>query len=428
MQLKSPVSDAEDMTLALQKLGYRIIGGKAVTNASREQMTTAAEQFTVAARNAEAAVFYFSGHGIQVGEDNYLLPTDTPELKGLSMLKNRGVLLRDSVMVALEEVGASSKVIILDCCRDNPFAAQLDAALNQIGKSVKTKSLGEITGYGSGFYLAFATSPGQTAADGNGARNSPFTAAMLKTLPGSAGKDIDFFFRDVKAILPEDQVSWTNHSLKASFTFASSAIGSFPNAPLVNRAESGAGADSAMAADLARMKAELEELRIRSVAPVVQTQPPAPAVPDLPGNGFFDLNELFSVSPYSKYNKYSKGRILSRAQELLRREGFYSSAPDGSPGRSTQQALIEWQRKNQVTVTGRLSPDTLVSMRLSNLPPESEPEVRRPRPQTPKVAKVKPQPAPAAAPAPVAAPVAAPPKPSEMSADEFLRRARELEN
>jgi len=231
MQLTSPAHDAADVAAALQKLGYTLVGGTAVVDATREQITAATEQFATAARGAEAAVFYFSGHGIQVGEDNYLLPSDTPKLTGLSMLKNRAVLLRDSVMVALEEAGAASKVIILDCCRDNPFSAQLETALAQVGKSVKTKSVGEITGYGPGFYLAFATSPGSTAADGNGERNSPFTTAFLKALPGGAGKDIDFFFRDVKALLPDDQVSWTNHSIKGSFALIPLAA-SAPTAPV----------------------------------------------------------------------------------------------------------------------------------------------------------------------------------------------------
>lgn len=218
MQLTSPVDDATDVASALKALGYTLVTGKAVTDGTRETITSVTEKFATAAKGAEAAVFYYSGHGVQVGDDNYLLPTDTPKLNGISMLKNRGVLLRDSVMVALEEAGAKNKIIILDCCRDNPFSAQLEAALSQVGKSIKTKSVGEITGYGPGFYLAFATSPGQTAADGNGARNSPFTAAMLRTLPTSASKDIDFFFRDVKSILPDDQVSWTNHSIKGSFS------------------------------------------------------------------------------------------------------------------------------------------------------------------------------------------------------------------
>ncbi len=271
MQLTSPAADANDVAGALQKLGYRIIGGNALINARREAMTTAAEQFAAAAKSAEAAVFYFSGHGIQVGEDNYLLPTDTPKLTGLSMLKNRGVLLRDSVMVALEEAGAASKVIILDCCRDNPFSAQLDAAIAQVGKSLRTKSVGEISGYGPGFYLAFATSPGSSALDGNGARNSPFTAALLKTLPGSANKDIDFFFRDVKASLPKDQVSWTNHSLQVSFTLG-------PGGALAStggmKAGNGGGSEAVAALEEERKKMEMAKLTLPA-APV----PSAAATP-----------------------------------------------------------------------------------------------------------------------------------------------------
>lgn len=220
MQLTSPRYDALDVAAALQAIGYTLVTGSALVDADRSTLTAATEQFAKAARDSEAAVFYFSGHGLQIGDDNYILPSDTPHLTGLSVLKNRAVQIRDSVMVALEEVNAQNKILILDCCRSNPFSAQLEAAMNQIGKNIKTTGLGEITGYGPGFYLAFATSPGQTAADGNGARNSPFTAALLKAMPGSAAKDIDFFFRDVKALLPSDQISWTNHSIKSEFSLA----------------------------------------------------------------------------------------------------------------------------------------------------------------------------------------------------------------
>jgi formylglycine-generating enzyme required for sulfatase activity len=270
-QLQSPVADAADVAAALKKLGYRIIGDKPLANGTRDQMATAAEQFAAAARSAEAAVFYYSGHGIQVGEDNYLLPTDTPELTALSILKNRCILLRNTVMVGLEEAGAGNKVIILDCCRNNPFSAQLDAAMAQVGKSVKTKSVGEMTGYGPGFYLAFATSPGSTALDGNGSRNSPFTGAMLKVLETKSGEDIDFFFREVKKSLPRDQVSWTNHSLQSGFALGFSASG--------RPAEEGALMAERMRLEEERRKLEEERKRFEmaKLTPPggVSTTPPA---------------------------------------------------------------------------------------------------------------------------------------------------------
>jgi formylglycine-generating enzyme required for sulfatase activity len=235
LQLTSPMADAADVAAQLKGLGYTVITGGAVINAPRQTMISATETFVAKAHGADAAIFYYSGHGIQIGDENFLMARDTPALTSYASLRNHNVSLRESVMSALEETGVPTKVIILDCCRDNPFSTQLERALNQLGKSVKTKGLGEISGYGSGFYLAFATSPGSQALDGNGARNSPFTAAMLKTLPGSANKDIDFFFRDVKRLLGRDQVSWTNHSLSADFSLAtlttSGAPPSLPSLP-----------------------------------------------------------------------------------------------------------------------------------------------------------------------------------------------------
>ncbi len=228
MQLISPETDSADVADALKAMGYTLVGGGAVKDPTREEFATAAERFASAARGAEAAIFYYSGHGIQVGEDNYLLPVDTPTITGISQLKNRAVQLRDSFMVALEEAKVPTKVLVLDCCRDNPFASQLEAVMAQVGKSIKTKSVGEITGYGPGFYMAFATSPGQTALDGNGRRNSPFTTAFLKSLETSSGKDIDLFFRDVKKVMPADQVSWTNSSLTDEFALQLKSVVQMP--------------------------------------------------------------------------------------------------------------------------------------------------------------------------------------------------------
>jgi uncharacterized caspase-like protein len=219
MQLVSPAADSADVAAALKAMGYEIVGGgRSKTRPARSSPPQPSG--LPVQRGAEAAVFYYSGHGIQVGEDNYLLPVDTPKITGISQLKNRAVQLRDSFMVALEEAKVPTKVVVWDCCRDNPFASQLEAVMAQVGKSIKTKSVGEITGYGPGFYLAFATSPGQAALDGNGRRNSPFTTAFLRTLETSSGKDIDLFFLDVKKVMPADQVSWTNSSLTDEFALA----------------------------------------------------------------------------------------------------------------------------------------------------------------------------------------------------------------
>lgn len=186
---------------------------------------------------------------------------------------------------------------------------------------MKTKSLGskpettgDSRGYGPGFYLAFATSPGATAADGNGARNSLFTAAMLKALPGSAGKDIDFYFRDVKALLPNDQVSWTEHSITGSFALVPERLGSVP--PI--------GAKG----------------------------------------GFYRIDDLFDHTRYESYNVRSRTAILQKAQRKLKDAGIYADNVDGAAGPATGAAIRSWQGRHGLPVSGQLDEETLKSMGL----------------------------------------------------------------
>lgn len=348
MQLTSPVADASDVAAAVKALGYTIVTGSAVKDASRDGILTSIEAFIQAAKGAEAAVFYFSGHGVQVGEDNYLLASDTPKLTGMSVLKGRAVLLRDLVMVGLEEAGAKNKAIILDCCRDNPFAAQLDTALASVGKSIKTKSVGEISGYGPGFYLAFATSPGLVASDGNGRRNSPFTAALLKSLPGGAGKDIELFFRDVKMLLGDEQVSWTNNSLRTTFTLARVTVAKedAKSAPEMSQAEIKRQIAEGVAAELARRQAMTPSVTLSTPEPKAG----ATMTVELPGGekmtfcycppGTFTMG-----SPTSEQDRKSDERQIS----VRIKSGFWLAKTE-----CTQGQWVAVMGSNPSTVTGCL--------------------------------------------------------------------------
>ena len=218
-QLTSPRADATDVAKQLRDIGFTVL--EPVLDGTRETIIAAKARFLEQAKDAQIALFYFSGHGFQVGEENFLIPSDMPRITSYTVLKDNALLLRDSLMVGLEEAGAQTKVIVLDCCRDNPFAAQLEKALSGTNKSLRTKGgTGEISGYGAGFYLAFATSPGTSADDGNGQRNSPFTSALLTHLKDKAGENIRDLFDEVKETVREtsgeEQVPWTNDSLSKS--------------------------------------------------------------------------------------------------------------------------------------------------------------------------------------------------------------------
>jgi formylglycine-generating enzyme required for sulfatase activity len=220
-QLMSPAKDSEDVASALKLMGYRLIGGGAMNDLGRDKLKSALKRLAMEAKNAEAAVFYFSGHGVQIGGENYILPIDTKPVQQADQLRAKAISVRESVLVELEASRVETKVVVLDCCRDNPFSAQGDANLPSSER--RGKSFVEMRGYGPGFYLAFSTSPGGEAFDGNGSRNSPFTESFLENLGKSADKDIDLFFRDVKRQMPADQVSWTSSSLKKEFSLSLSA-------------------------------------------------------------------------------------------------------------------------------------------------------------------------------------------------------------
>ncbi|MGV3660429.1 MAG: caspase family protein [Prosthecobacter sp.] len=429
-QLTSPVNDARDVAAALQKIGYSLVSGGAVTETSRDALVSATEEFAVEARGAEAAVFYFSGHGVQVGEDNYLLPGDMPKLSGPSILDNRAVLLRSSVMVALEGADVKTKVVILDCCRDNPFAARLESTRIAQGKGIRTKSLGEITGYGPGFYLAFATSPGQTAADGNGQRNSTFTAAFLRALPVKAGEDIDFFFRHVKSLLPRDQVSWTNHSITERFVLAPEVAARVPTesppaAPVVvgpAPVVAPPPPPRTMASALATSRDEL---------PADAPPPPVTRITTLSvpsAKAAERLERLFSISPYADYDIRQQGEILKLVQEKLAESEFDPGSPDGVPGDRSQAALNSWQRRHNLHTTTKIDHETLNRMGLMGIARVTYPAAPAPVVAPPSNPPVTRQPSP-----PATAPVRTMPRPPasngnrDMSIEEFERRAKALQ-
>jgi formylglycine-generating enzyme required for sulfatase activity len=210
-QLMSPVADCQDVSEELRRIGYRLIGGGPLLQPSREALGAAVKKLSEEAKSAECVTFYFSGHGMEIGDDVYMIPNDMPMIRSPAQVSEGSLSLVQTVMAGLVESGVETKVLILDCCRDNPFEGGVPRPSGLADGSSKR-------GYGRGFYVAYATSPGAEAFDGNGARNSPFTESFVGCLRTIADKDVDLFFRDVKRRMPPDQVSWTKSSLDKEFS------------------------------------------------------------------------------------------------------------------------------------------------------------------------------------------------------------------
>jgi Caspase domain len=184
--LPNPANDADDMASALKKVGFEVV---AIKNVDKRSLEKAMADFGRLAQDADAALVYYAGHGIQYQGLNYLMPVDARLEDEYSV--NYELTRIDDVLFALSKA-RGVKILILDACRNNPLAERLSSR----GKRdfVQTRGLARIEAP-RGMVVAFATQSDQIAADGTG-RNSPFTGALLKEIE-APGIEIATVFRRV---------------------------------------------------------------------------------------------------------------------------------------------------------------------------------------------------------------------------------------
>ena len=207
--LPNPPIDAKSMAAALRNVGFEVVEG---TNLTRDRMTEKLLDFGKKAEGADVALFFYAGHGIAVNGTNYLVPVDS-DLKSEMDVKLGGAI---NVDVTLEQTMGDAKVklVFLDACRDNPFAAKIRSA--KATRSVNVQSgLAEMKS-GEGTLIAFATGPGQTALDGDAGANSPFTRALLANVT-QPGVEIQQAMTKVRAQVNEEtqkgQLPWGHTNL-----------------------------------------------------------------------------------------------------------------------------------------------------------------------------------------------------------------------
>jgi len=212
--LPNPKADAALMARTLRDSGFTVIEGSDVDKA---KMSALIDQFTEAAYEADVALVYYAGHGLQVDGHNYLIPVDA-QLEKAAQLQTRTIAV-DNLLSALPQDPAVS-IIILDACRDNPLARTLARALpasrsQSMGAGLAAvQANGQSKGSG-GLLIAYATDPGAVAYDGNDV-NSPYTAALARHLT-TPGLEIQSALTRVRAEVSEAtkgaQRPWHNASL-----------------------------------------------------------------------------------------------------------------------------------------------------------------------------------------------------------------------
>ena len=212
--LPNPRNDATDMAVILRKLGFDVIDGH---DLDRRDMENKIREFSRKIENADLALFYYAGHGLQVTGKNYLVPID-------AKLEREGDLSFEAidVDVVLQQLenGPRANLVFLDACRNNPLARNFARSLG-IRSAAVGMGLASIQG-GIGTMIVYATQPNNVALDGDG-RNSPFTAALLAHLP-NPGVDISIVLRRVRADViqatNQKQVPWDHSSLVGELVLA----------------------------------------------------------------------------------------------------------------------------------------------------------------------------------------------------------------
>ena len=210
-RLTNPSNDAADVAAKLKALGFEVVEG---IDLGKRDMEKRIRAFAEALSGADVGLFYYAGHGLQVDQRNFLAPIDA-QLKSESDLDFEAVQL-DLVLKNMVR-NASTSIVFLDACRDNPLAANLA----QVGRSLDVgRGLARVEAAAS-MMIVYATEPGKVALDGTG-RNSPFTGALLRHIDteGASISDVMIAVRnDVLSETSGKQRPFESASLTGQFFF-----------------------------------------------------------------------------------------------------------------------------------------------------------------------------------------------------------------
>lgn len=205
--LANTVPDVRLMAQSLRSVGFEVM---ALENANLEQMLKALNQFSdQLSKRKGVGLFYFAGHGMQLGGDNFLIPTDS-RMAREEEVRSRSLNAQE-VLDKMRRAGNRLNLVLLDACRDNPFPSSTRSATGGLARM--DASLGML--------IAYATAPGSVAEDGRSS-NSPFSKHLAAQLTTS-GLRIEDVLKRVRTAVREEtkgrQITWDNSALEGDFYF-----------------------------------------------------------------------------------------------------------------------------------------------------------------------------------------------------------------
>ena len=205
--LKNAPNDAKAIAEHLTRMGFDVT---LKLDSTRSEMVETIRAFGAKlSKQKGVGLFYFAGHGAQLAWRNYLIPVDA-KIKNISEVQGQAVDM-DTLLESVTRARNAMNLIILDACRDNPFGGDVE---------VEQKGLSQVDAP-PGTLLAYATAPGNVAADGTGT-NGLYTEHMLKEMQAPGAKIEDVFKRvrlNVRRQSRGQQVPWESTSLEQDFYF-----------------------------------------------------------------------------------------------------------------------------------------------------------------------------------------------------------------
>ena len=207
-ELDNPVNDALDVSNKLKSYDFEVVVGTDCSNADMEKKL---KEFATLLKTHDVGMFFFAGHGMQIDGSNYLLAIDTDCSSEIDA--KHSSLSLDKVVEVMAKSNASTKLIVLDACRNNPWERAWHRDISMRGLASVYAPKGTIIG--------FATSPGELAADGLD-RNGTYTEALLQHID-TKDCPVETMFKRVRntvaAATKGKQTTWEHTSLAGEFYF-----------------------------------------------------------------------------------------------------------------------------------------------------------------------------------------------------------------
>ena len=325
--LRNPVNDANLVASTLRQMGFDVI---ARTDVNLREMQLAVREFSRKIHNGSIGLFYYAGHGMQSGGRNFLIPIGAQiEAEGDVVLE---ALDLNSVLEQMGQADNRLNIVILDACRNNPFARSFRSA---------SQGLAQVNAP-AGTFIAYATAPGQTASDGKG-QNGLYTQELMANMR-SPGLPIEEVFKRVRVQVRQKsnglQIPWDASSLEGSFSFVAgtataaspppvateSHVSTQPTAPPVSTRSTGVSLDLIES----NFQSNLLDEVIKDGESFLASQPDHARANLRVGQSYFRKNQYREAMPYLE-KAFLAGESISLPVKRHRKQlGLYDALEDGS--------------------------------------------------------------------------------------------------